>query len=140
MLVLGVELAFVVAMRTRNEDGVGLGSLYFMLVTFGERLSKPDGIAPWIRDEESSTPQRPGSFFREVAEVGHGDAVAETDLRFPAEGRQSGNIHELDGRTVGVGGIPHDAAGESDGRCDNFGEFLDRHVGAEADVDQVGGI
>ena len=65
--------------------------------------------------------QRARGFFGEKARVGLLDALAQADLRLPAEGGELRDIQQLARRAVGLGGVPDDAALEADDRGDERG-------------------
>ena len=68
---------------------------------------------------------------------GAADARLQINLWPPAQGQQTGAVHQFTRRAVGLGGIPDNYSRIADDAPDGFRKFLDRHVAAVADVDEL---
>src|SRR4029077_10754583 len=66
------------------------------------------------------------------------DAFAQSDLRAPSQRRQTPDIEQLARRSLGSGGIEHDAAAIAHDIGDRFGELRDGEVRARSDIYGVG--
>lgn len=71
--------------------------------------------------------------------IGSADAVFEGDLRRPAQGVQSGAVHELAGRAIGLGGIPVDASRVPEQAGHRLGQLADGEFLAGSHVDELFG-
>jgi len=56
----------------------------------------------------------------------------------PSHGLQAGDVHELPGYAVGLGGVEDDVACVAGNLLYGFGQFADGEVVADADVDEGG--
>ena len=64
------------------------------------------------------------------------DAITQRGLGRPAQALEAADVEQLARRTVGLGGIKHDAALEADDVHHGLGQFADGDVFAGADIDQ----